>query len=114
VFAVAIPWPASPLPRTVVGTGESLANLLFPDKHPSYPNQNELWIYSNRQAHSVVDPLTRQVVHLNMRYGNKIFSVDPTGRYAIVASAVTSIPESWTHYEPDISPEESQCGLRKD
>jgi dipeptidyl aminopeptidase/acylaminoacyl peptidase len=99
-FAVEIPWPVTPLPRTVVGTGESLVNLMFPDKHPSYPNQNELWTYSDGQAHPVVDPLTHQVIRLNTRYGNKIFSVDPTGQYAIVASAVASIPDSWTRYEP--------------
>ncbi len=99
-YAVSIEWPATPPPRLLVGTGESMLNILFPDKHPSYPNQNELWVILHKQAHPVVDPVSHQRLRFNTHYGDTILSLDPNGRRAIVASAVTFIPESWTEYEP--------------
>jgi dipeptidyl aminopeptidase/acylaminoacyl peptidase len=99
-YAVSMPWPVTPLPRMIVGTGQSLGNLLFPDKHPTYPNQDELWTYSHRRALPVIEPLSHGIVRLNTHISDIILSLDPNGRYAVIASAVTSIPESWTNYEP--------------
>ncbi|ADV84373.1 prolyl oligopeptidase family serine peptidase [Terriglobus saanensis] len=99
-YAVSVPWQAIPFPRVVVGTGQSLHSLMFPDKRPSYPNQNELWLYAHGNVHPVMDPLSQETVRLNTHYGDTILSVDPDGRYAIVAMAVSAVPEAWTNYEP--------------
>jgi dipeptidyl aminopeptidase/acylaminoacyl peptidase len=89
----------------IVGTGRSLADLLFTaDKYPSlmsrWHDYSDLWAVENNRRFRVEDRATGKQIHLYSN-GTQALTLSPDGRSLITIRPVPSIPVEWeTEYPP--------------
>jgi len=103
IYAVLAPAKRRNDPDIVVGTGRSLASILFPMSRGGLPyNDAEVWITRNGASAPVRDR-TGQPVRL-AHYANQpdrtVFEVSPDANHLVATRAVASYPATWVRYQP--------------
>jgi dipeptidyl aminopeptidase/acylaminoacyl peptidase len=89
------------LPDQVIGPGNSLFQLLFPEwenfTFGGHPNQ--VWISRNGSTSVVKSASASTPISLVRESYGAVLSLSPDGRYAVVTNAVAHVPSSWESYE---------------
>jgi dipeptidyl aminopeptidase/acylaminoacyl peptidase len=105
--------PPSP-PEVIVGTGQSLDSLLFPEAASELlTNSSELWLLRNNKPERVGDSESIRVNYSASSPELLVLSLSPDGRFAVVSRAVNAVPKSWESYRPLVPVERFQGGAEQ-
>lgn len=86
----------------VVGTGQNLDSLMYPEKSTDYSDLYELWAVVDGKRFRVVDASSQHPVPIHWE-GLDALALSPDGRSVVTAVTVATIPPEWeTLYPPPI------------
>ena len=86
----------------VVGTGQTLDSLMFPEKSTEFSELCELWAVVDGKRFRVIDASSQHPVPIHLE-GLDALSLSPDGHSLVTAVTVATIPPEWeTLYPPPI------------
>jgi len=86
----------------VVGTGQTLDSLMYPEKSAKYSELCELWAVVDGKRFRVVDASSQHPIPIHSE-GLNALALSPDGRSLVTALTVATIPPEWeTLYPPPI------------
>ncbi len=86
------------LPDIQIGTGMSLFDLLYPAQG-SGGVYCTVWQVGNGKTSPVIDPASSTPISLTVDDRERLLSLSPSGRYAVVTNPVAHVPPTWESYE---------------
>lgn len=114
-------------PDIVVGTGQSLGDLLYPGSRLNNrytPTEFEVWLVRGSQAVPLMDSATNRPMRLLGSYGEGTISLSPDGKRLAVIAHAERVPPTWQRYDiprqpdgepfkPDPEPENVEVPLAR-
>jgi len=84
---------------TIVGTGRSLPELLFPSSMSELHDLSDLWAVIDGKSLQVLEKSSGQPIHLYSA-GQNALALSPSGRSVITALAARTVPSEWESLYP--------------